>query len=100
MQTLHNLNEGSLMFNVCSFDLCNIEFTSKWYVYFFELLIHFDPLIIGMICFSTLLTYYGNKDELAGFEDVWRGNAREHLPGWNEGLNAHGAIGECHFTLI
>ncbi|XP_057510004.1 uncharacterized protein LOC130792496 isoform X2 [Actinidia eriantha] len=30
-----------------------------------------------------------NEDELSGFEEAWKGNARKHLPGWNEGLNMH-----------
>ena len=29
------------------------------------------------------------SDELSGFEEAWKGNARKHLPGWNEGLNMH-----------
>nr|XP_010940972.1 myeloid leukemia factor 1 isoform X2 [Elaeis guineensis] len=28
-----------------------------------------------------------NEDELAGFDEAWKGNARQHLPGWNPGLN-------------
>ncbi|OAY78422.1 hypothetical protein ACMD2_13276 [Ananas comosus] len=27
-----------------------------------------------------------NEDELAGFEETWRGNARQHFPGWNPGF--------------
>ncbi|XP_043718281.1 uncharacterized protein LOC122666199 isoform X2 [Telopea speciosissima] len=34
-----------------------------------------------------------NEDELVGFEEAWRGNARKHLPGWNERSNMHGDIG-------
>lgn len=28
-----------------------------------------------------------NEEELSGFEEVWKGKARKHLPGWSEGLN-------------
>lgn len=34
-----------------------------------------------------------NQDELAGFEETWKGNARKHLPGWNNGMNCQGDIG-------
>lgn len=28
-------------------------------------------------------------DELAGFEETWKGSARKHLPGgWNQGVNS------------
>ncbi|XP_068635134.1 uncharacterized protein [Aristolochia californica] len=27
-----------------------------------------------------------NEDELTGFEQSWRGNARKHLPGWDQGF--------------
>ena len=26
-------------------------------------------------------------DDLAGFEEAWKGKARQHLPGWNPGLD-------------
>lgn len=26
-----------------------------------------------------------NEDELTGFNEVWKGKARQHLPGWNQG---------------
>ncbi|GFZ01210.1 glycine-rich protein [Actinidia rufa] len=37
--------------------------------------------------------YNLNEDELSGFEEAWKGNARKHLPGWNEGLNMHDVSG-------
>ncbi|KAK3038493.1 hypothetical protein RJ639_029791 [Escallonia herrerae] len=30
-----------------------------------------------------------NEDELVGFEEAWKGNARKHLPGWTDGFNLH-----------
>ncbi|GFZ06957.1 hypothetical protein Acr_18g0011270 [Actinidia rufa] len=39
---------------------------------------------------NTMQTLHNlNEDELSGFEEAWKGNARNHLPGWNEGLNMH-----------
>ncbi|XP_076950623.1 uncharacterized protein LOC143623657 [Bidens hawaiensis] len=35
-----------------------------------------------------------NEDELGGFEDVWKGKARKHLPGWTSGSNTHEGLGE------
>jgi len=26
------------------------------------------------------------SEELAGFEEAWKGKARKHLPGWSEGF--------------
>ncbi|XP_043694668.1 uncharacterized protein LOC122645425 [Telopea speciosissima] len=34
-----------------------------------------------------------NEDELAGFEESWKGNAIKHLPGWSDGFNMHANIG-------
>ncbi|KAL5728076.1 hypothetical protein ACHQM5_001199 [Ranunculus cassubicifolius] len=34
-----------------------------------------------------------NQDELAGFEETWKGNAKKHLPGWTERNNMHDDIG-------
>ncbi|CAL5431939.1 unnamed protein product [Camellia sinensis] len=34
-----------------------------------------------------------NEDELAGFEQSWKGNAERHLPGWDDGFNFHGTAG-------
>ncbi|KAG1360745.1 myeloid leukemia factor 1 [Cocos nucifera] len=28
-----------------------------------------------------------NENDLAGFEEAWKGKARQHLPGWNPGLD-------------
>lgn len=37
---------------------------------------------------DTLQTLHNlNKDELAGFEQEWTGNADRHVPGWNEEFN-------------
>ncbi|XP_022845989.1 uncharacterized protein LOC111368780 [Olea europaea var. sylvestris] len=33
-----------------------------------------------------------NEDELVGFEEVWKGKARQH-PGWSEGFNMQGVTG-------
>ncbi|XP_057462555.1 uncharacterized protein LOC130752736 isoform X4 [Actinidia eriantha] len=39
---------------------------------------------------NTMQTLHNlNEDELSGFEEAWKGNARKHLSGWNEGLNMH-----------
>ncbi|XP_010276646.1 PREDICTED: uncharacterized protein LOC104611327 [Nelumbo nucifera] len=34
-----------------------------------------------------------NEDELARFEEAWKGNARKHLPGWDERFNLNGNMG-------
>ena len=34
--------------------------------------------------FDHLLTQKYFIDELAGFEESWKGNAGHHLPGWNQ----------------
>ncbi|KAJ4956190.1 hypothetical protein NE237_012973 [Protea cynaroides] len=34
-----------------------------------------------------------NEDELVGFEEAWRGDARKHLPGWDEGSTMPRDIG-------
>ncbi|XP_057976412.1 uncharacterized protein LOC131163727 [Malania oleifera] len=36
-----------------------------------------------------------NEDELAGFDDAWKVNARKHLPGWSEKFNALDSCGSC-----
>ncbi|KAG5539777.1 hypothetical protein RHGRI_020106 [Rhododendron griersonianum] len=33
-----------------------------------------------------------NEEELSGFEEVWKGSARKHLPGWSEGFNLQDGI--------
>ncbi|CAL5429757.1 unnamed protein product [Camellia sinensis] len=33
-----------------------------------------------------------NEEELSGFEEAWKGNARKHLPGWSEGFNVHDGL--------
>ncbi|OIT27550.1 hypothetical protein A4A49_65705 [Nicotiana attenuata] len=33
------------------------------------------------------------EDELASFEQTWKGNADKHLPGWNNGLDLHANAG-------
>lgn len=33
-------------------------------------------------------------DELTGFEEVWNGNARKHLPGWSGSSNVHDTTGK------
>ncbi|XP_052170759.1 uncharacterized protein LOC127786980 [Diospyros lotus] len=34
-----------------------------------------------------------NEEELAGFEEAWKGKARKHLPAWSEGFNVHDVSG-------
>ncbi|KAK9277285.1 hypothetical protein L1049_006825 [Liquidambar formosana] len=34
-----------------------------------------------------------NEDELTGFEEAWKGNARKHLPGWSERFGDHDNMG-------
>ncbi|PIA50014.1 hypothetical protein AQUCO_01300623v1 [Aquilegia coerulea] len=34
-----------------------------------------------------------NENELPGFEESWQGNAKKHLPGWNERNDVYGNIG-------
>ncbi|CAL5331433.1 unnamed protein product [Camellia sinensis] len=34
-----------------------------------------------------------NEDELAGFEQSWKGNAERHLPGWDDRFNFNGTAG-------
>lgn len=33
-------------------------------------------------------------DELPVFEEAWKGSARKHLPGWDEGFSMHGSSGK------
>lgn len=47
-----------------------------------------------MILSILILNFYAKTDELAGFDEAWKGSARERLPGWSEELNAPGSIGE------
>uniref|UniRef100_A0A1D1YD52 Myeloid leukemia factor 1 n=1 Tax=Anthurium amnicola TaxID=1678845 RepID=A0A1D1YD52_9ARAE len=35
-----------------------------------------------------------NEDELTGFEEAWKGNARQHLPGWNQYMHNDGSRGD------
>ncbi|CAL5036542.1 unnamed protein product [Urochloa decumbens] len=37
---------------------------------------------------TTQVLHNLNEDELAGFEESWKGNAGHHLPGWNQGDGA------------
>ena len=43
------------------------------------------------------------SEELSGFEEVWNGNARKHLPGWSERLrdgmakNCLSALTSCFY---
>ena len=41
-------------------------------------------------------------DELAGFEEAWKGNAKGNLPGREDGFYMHGNAGKCclHFLII
>lgn len=42
-----------------------------------------------------------SSDELPSFNETWKGSAREHLPGWNQGFDMihNGDIGKSklHF---
>ncbi|KAK4578570.1 hypothetical protein RGQ29_028604 [Quercus rubra] len=43
---------------------------------------------------DTLQTLHNlNEDELAGFEEAWKGNVKGHLPGWEHGFHMHGNAG-------
>ncbi|KAF8732777.1 hypothetical protein HU200_015115 [Digitaria exilis] len=37
---------------------------------------------------TTQILHNLNEDELAGFEESWKGNAGHHLPGWNQNTGA------------
>ncbi|RLM55573.1 hypothetical protein C2845_PM10G01790 [Panicum miliaceum] len=37
---------------------------------------------------TTQILHNLNEDELAGFEESWKGNAGHHLPGWNQNAGA------------
>lgn len=38
-------------------------------------------------------------DELAGFEEAWKGNARHSLPGWNGSFSRHDGMGKIVFQI-
>ncbi|KAF5797606.1 putative myeloid leukemia factor [Helianthus annuus] len=40
-----------------------------------------------------------NEDELDGFEEVWNGKARKHLPGWTAGSSTREGLGEPRRAL-
>ncbi|KAL4621643.1 hypothetical protein ACB092_06G244100 [Castanea dentata] len=43
---------------------------------------------------DTLQTLHNlNEDELAGFEEAWKGNVKGNFPGWEYGFNMHGNAG-------
>jgi myeloid leukemia factor 1 len=35
-----------------------------------------------------------NEDELVGFDEAWKGNARKHIPGWSGEFATRGVIGD------
>ncbi|KAG8374790.1 hypothetical protein BUALT_Bualt10G0032300 [Buddleja alternifolia] len=39
-----------------------------------------------------------NEDELHGFEEAWKGNARKHIPGWNQEFATQNVIGSGSST--
>lgn len=39
------------------------------------------------------------EDELARFEQTWKGNADKHLPGWNNGFDLHANAGTSDHSL-
>lgn len=53
-------------------------------------------------CFAgydkVLISYF--LDELVGFEEAWKGNARKHLPGWSEEFASQDALGMLLFLLL
>ncbi|OVA07665.1 Myeloid leukemia factor [Macleaya cordata] len=43
---------------------------------------------------ATMQTLHNlDEDELPVFEEAWKGSARKHLPGWDEGFNVHANTG-------
>ncbi|XAR70407.1 hypothetical protein NMG60_11027251 [Bertholletia excelsa] len=43
---------------------------------------------------NTMQTLHNlNENELSSFEEAWKGNARKHLPGWDEGFNVNEVSG-------
>lgn len=40
-----------------------------------------------------------DQDELAGFHETWKGNARMHLPGWSEGNNVLENMGSSSSSM-
>ena len=63
MQTLHNLNEG-----ICLHPELQLQVLFS--------------LMFSIFFFLNVLA----SEELAGFEEAWKGKARKHLPGWSEGF--------------
>ncbi|PVH64472.1 hypothetical protein PAHAL_2G277900 [Panicum hallii] len=62
---------------------------------------------------STQILHNLNEDELAGFEESWKGNAGHHLPGWNQNAGAPNSdnsgkqsfyickkLCKCHFIYL
>ncbi|XP_075102861.1 uncharacterized protein LOC107793913 isoform X4 [Nicotiana tabacum] len=39
------------------------------------------------------------EDEIARFEQTWKGNADKHLPGWNNGFDLHANAGTSNHSL-
>lgn len=72
VQALHNLNEGDFFFN---------SFFSGYMIIFF----------FASLCFLLVTQFHPlSADELGSFEESWKGKAKKHLPGWDEGLNMNG----------
>ena len=42
------------------------------------------------ICLLYSMSYVLLTDELAGFDETWKGKARQHLPGWSQGYDMLG----------
>lgn len=61
MQTLHNLNQGTLI----------LYYINPYSSFFF-------------LSVLTNIFVLSCTDELTGFEQAWNGNAKKHLPGWRE----------------
>lgn len=71
MQTLHNIDEGLLAYT--QFLLCDTLTT-----------IGSMPLYVSIA--ESSASFF--TDELAGFEEEWKGKGQKYLPGWS------GSVGE------
>lgn len=54
--------------------------------------VYVHPFIIHIGGGSECCNFF--SDELAGFEQSWKGNADMHMPGWENGFDFHSNIGK------
>lgn len=74
VQTLHNLNEGD------PFGFFFIGYKISFF--------------LATLCFLLVTQFHSRiADELGSFEESWKGKAKQHLPGWDEGFNMNGGEG-------